>query len=294
MARRGWRWGIAAAILLALVAALVWVLARWLGGSEVDGVTGWVSPARRDRLRAIYEAGQARGALPGVFTLVGDSISADGRFLKPIAQGQVDLGEYGALQAAIDAFSQPNGRGEPSFGAWSWAAEVGWTTDDALNPALNVSGACNANESPLVCEFRTARPSVALITLGTNDVAAGRPVDSYRANQRRILDESLAWGVIPVLSTIPPQNLGPERDERVNQFNAVVRELAAEYEIPLWDSFAALSTLPDRGLSADGVHLNAPPDGRTATFDAEHLAYGVTVRNLGALDALDIVRRALD
>lgn len=294
MARRKWRRAIAVAILLALAGALIWAGMRWLAGREVDGVTGWVGPARRDRLRAIYEDGQARGALPGVFTLVGDSISADARFLKPIAQGQVDLGDYGALQAAIDAFSQPNGRGEPSFGAWSWATEVGWTTDDALNPALNVSGACEAGDSPLVCEYRTARPSVALITLGTNDVAAGRPVESYRANLRRILDESLAWGVIPVLSTIPPQALGPERNARVSAFNAVVRDLAAEYEIPLWDTFAALDALPDRGLGADGVHLNAPPDGRTTTFDAEHLRYGVTVRNLGALDALDLVRRSVD
>ncbi len=294
MARRTGRRVIAAAILLALAGALIWAAARWLGESEVDGVTGWVGPARRDRLRAIQADGRARGALPGVFTLVGDSISADGRFLKPIAQGQVTLGEYGALQAAIDAFAQPNGRGEPSFGAWSWAAEVGWTTDDALNPALNVSGACAAGESPLACEYRTARPSVALITLGTNDVAAGRTVDSYRANLRRILDETLAWGAIPVLSTIPPQDLGPERDARVRQFNDVVRALAAEYEIPLWDTFAALDALPDRGLSADGVHLSAPPDGRTTTFDADHLRYGVTVRNLGALDALDMVRRALE
>ena len=293
MARRRWRWGVVAASLLA-IAALIWAWDRWFAAREVDGVTGWVSPAQRDRLRAIFEDGQARGALPGVFTVVGDSISADGRFLKPIVQGQVALGDYGALQAAIDTFSAPNGRSEPSFSAWSWAAEVGWTTEDALNPALNVAGACNAGESPLACEYRTARPSVALITLGTNDVAAGRSPESYRANLRRILDETLAWGVIPVLSTIPPQALGPERDARVSEFNAIVRELAAEHEIPLWDTFAALDALPDRGLSADGVHLNAPSDGRTATFDAEHLAYGVTVRNLGALDALDIVRRALD
>ncbi|NLE49985.1 MAG: hypothetical protein GX613_01145 [Chloroflexi bacterium] len=293
MARRRWRWGVVAASLLA-IAALIWAWDRWFAAREVDGVTGWVSPAQRDRLRTIFEDGQARGALPGVFTVVGDSISADGRFLKPIVQGQVALGDYGALQAAIDTFSAPNGRGEPSFSAWSWAAEVGWTTEDALNSALNVAGACNAGESPLACEYRTARPSVALITLGTNDVAAGRSPESYRANLRRILDETLAWGVIPVLSTIPPQALGPERDARVSEFNAIVRELAAEHEIPLWDTFAALDALPDRGLSADGVHLNAPPDGRTATFDAEHLAYGVTVRNLGALDALDIVRRALD
>lgn len=293
MARRRWRWGAAAAIVLAIAAALVWAWDRWFAANEVDGVTGWVSAAQRDRLRAIYEDGQARGARPGVFTVVGDSISADARFLKPIAQGQVDLGEYGALQAAIDAFSGPNGRGEPSFGASSWAAEVGWTAEDALNPALNVAGACGADESPLACEYRTARPSVALITLGTNDVAAGRSPDSYRANLRRILDETLAWGVIPVLSTIPPQNLGPERDARVDEFNAVVRDLAAEYAIPLWDTFSALAGLPERGLSADGVHLSAPPDGRTTTFDAEHLAYGVTVRNLGALDALDMVRRAL-
>lgn len=294
MARRRWRWGAAAAVALLAIAALVWAWDRWFAANEVEGVTGWVSPAQRDRLRAIFEDGRARGALPGVFTVVGDSISADARFLKPIAQGQVVLGEYGALQAAIDAFSGLNGRGEPSFGAWSWAAEVGWTTEDVLNPALNVAGMCGADEPPLACEYRTARPSVALITLGTNDVAAGRSPESYRANVRRILDESLARGVIPVLSTNPPQALGPERDVRVTEFNAALRDLAAEYEIPLWDTFSALDALPDRGLSADGVHLNAPPDGRTTTFDAEHLTYGVTVRNLGALDALDVVRRALD
>jgi len=102
------------------------------------------------------------------------------------------------------------------------------------------------------------------------------------------------WGVIPVLSTIPPQPFSAERDARVREFNAIVHDLAAEYEIPLWDSWRALQPLPDSGLGPDGVHLNAPPDGRAAVFDAAHLAYGVTARNLGALDALDMVRRALD
>lgn len=292
--RRRWRRGAAFAIALAGAAALVFAWSRFWGAGEVSGVTGWISPAQRDRLRDIYHQGQARGNLPGVFTLVGDSLSADSRFLKPFAQGDYDLGDYGALQAALDAFGRPNGRGEPSFGAWSWAVAVGWTTADALDPAQNVAGACAAGETPLACEYRTARPSVALITLGTNDIAAGRAADSYRANLTRILDESLAQGVIPVLSTIPPQPLSAERDARVHEFNAIVRDLAAEYAIPLWDTWAALQPLPDYGLGADGVHLNGPPDGRAAAFDAEHLAYGVTVRNLGALDALDMVRRALD
>lgn len=291
---RQWRRGAAIAIVLAGAAALALVWSRFGGAGEVSGVTGWISPAQRDRLREIYHQGQARGNLPGVFSLVGDSLSADGRFLKPIAQGEYGLGDYGALRAAIDAFGRPNGRGEPSFGAWSWAVAVGWTAADALNPAQNVTGACAAGETPLACEYRTARPSVALITLGTNDVAAGRTADSYRADLTRILDESLAWGVIPVLSTIPAQPLSVERQARVAEFNAIVRDLAGRYAIPLWDTWAALQPLPDFGVGADGVHLTAPPDGRATVFDAEHLAYGVTVRNLGALDALDMVRRALE
>jgi len=280
------------ALLAAVVAlALVWSVVR--EQRAVRGVTGWVSPIRRNRLRAIYEAGTARGNLPGVFTVVGDSISADARFLQPIGRGDYDLGEYGALQAAIDAFWQPNGRGEPPFAARSWAVAVGWTTADVLDPAWGVFGVCGADESPLACEYRTARPSVALIMLGTNDLAAGRPVESYRANLQRILDLSLEMGVIPVLSTIPPQPVSAERDARVSDFNAVVRELAAEYAIPLWDYWRALQDLPERGISPDGVHPNGPPDGRAAVFDDEHLAYGYTVRNLGALDALETVRRAL-
>lgn len=251
-----------------------------------DGIpTGPVSGINA-RAQAIFREGQRQGRLPNVFTLVGDSISADPRFLVPIGEGHYDLGEYAYLADTITYFAGPNGRGANPFSARSLAVRVGWMTEHVLNPALAEPGTCEQGESPLTCEYRLSRPAVALIMLGTNDMAGGRTVDTYRANLRQIIDTSINMGVIPVLSTIPPQTISDYNNQRVNEFNSVVKALAQEYTIPLWDYWGALQNVPGYGLRQDGVHLNGPPDGSSTTFDTEHLQYGVTVRNLTALEVL--------
>ena len=49
-------------------------------------------------------------------------------------------------------------------------------------------------------------------------------------------------GVVPILATKADNR---EKDERINRDMAM---LAAEYDLPLWNFWAALSDLPDRGL----------------------------------------------
>ena len=56
-------------------------------------------------------------------------------------------------------------------------------------------------------------------------------------------------GVIPVLSTKPDQRQGTE------QVNGILRQIAEDYKIPLWDFARVAETLPGRGLGPDGVHL---------------------------------------
>jgi hypothetical protein len=66
----------------------------------------------------------------------------------------------------------------------------------------------------------------------------------------------------------------------------VIVATARANDIPLWDFYSSINGLPNRGLSGDGVHPSEAPDNQDAYFDEEHLQYGFTVRNLGALQML--------
>jgi len=68
----------------------------------------------------------------------------------------------------------------------------------------------------------------------------------------------------------------------VVSYNDIIRRVADESGSILWDYYADTITLPGSGIG-DGVHPSIPPDGRADIFDSEHLQYGSTVRNLGAL-----------
>ena len=235
--------------------------------------------------RAIFLDGLVKGNSPHTFTRVGDSITAAPQFLTQIGQGTYQLNTYGYLQTAINFFSGPNGRNENPFAAGSIAAHNSWGADSVLNPSLADSGRCRSGETPLVCEYRTAKPSVALIMVGTND-SGGIPAATFQANLQRIVQISIDMGVIPVLSTIPPKQYNLATDGRVQEFNQIIIATARSYDVPLWDFYSAMSATPGDGLHSDGVHPSTPPDGITTIFDMNHLQYGYTVRNLTALQTL--------
>jgi hypothetical protein len=245
-------------------------------------------------VRAIRDRGQDRGNLPHVFTVVGDSISADQHFLTPFAGDSYDLGKDDELQSTIRYFRGPNGRGDNPFAARSEAVHVGWMTETVLDPYYADLGICQLDESPLVCEYRINKPSVAVIMLGTNDITGGRTLDTFTTNVRRIIDISEDMGVIPILSTIPPNLLDEQMNAQVEQFNAALIKIAKDEQIPWMDFWHALQGVPDYGISADGLHPNAPPDGNSAIFDSDHLQYGYTIRNRVTLRALDRVRQMIE
>ena len=232
--------------------------------------------------RQIFESGQARGNNAHVFENVGDSITYTWAYLRDFTT-DYDLAAYGYLQPALDFFSGPNGLGESPFWSEPIAAYAGWTTSDVLEPGNAQTESCRDDESPLACAYRTNRPAVALIMLGTNDAAGGTSVKTFEANMQAIIDISITEGVIPVLSTIPPM---ARRDDTIDAYNQAIRNLARVNDVLLWDYWAALNTLPNRGLSADSVHPSRAPDKKDAYFDPDHLQYGFNVRNLGALQVL--------
>ncbi len=249
---------------------------------NVNVVTGITA-----RSRQIFLAGQQRGNIFNAFTRIGDSITVSGAFLTELAHpGRYDLGEYDYFQAVIRWFSGPDGRGNNPFDPPVLGAQSGWSTIDVLNPALANQSVCNPGETPIECDYRLVRPSVALIMLGTND-AGGVPTETYAANLRRIVEISIAYGVIPVLSTLPPKPYDAYHAGRIPELNQVIVTTARTYDIPLWNYWLAVQNLPNQGISADLVHPSVPPDGRNAVFDEEHLQYGYPMRNLTALQVLD-------
>src|SRR5690606_27723368 len=118
------------------------------------------------------------------------------------------------------------------------------------------------------------------IMLGTNEASGNHAV--FESNLREILDLTIARGILPVLAT-KADNL--EGDHAIN---AIIAQLAEEYEIPLWNFWLAVQPLPDHGLQEDGAHLTY---GGNHFEDAFLMQKAWPWRNLTALQVLDMIRR---
>lgn len=236
-----------------------------------------MSPEVIDNVQQIYIRGQALGRNPQAFSKVGDSTIENPHFLSRFDSDTdpYNLGDYGYLQGVIDHFAG-------SFERDSIAVRVGlhsWSIFDqfwAPNPP------CEPNEGVFECEIRLNNPSVILIRLGSND--AGVP-EYFRENVVRAVEYATANGVIPVIGT------KADRVEGADINNAILREIATEYQIPLWDWDMVASTIPGKGLLSDGVHMT--------TFylhdysQPEAFQRGHTAHSLSALIMLDGLLRSL-
>lgn len=252
--------------------------------SGVSVVSGVSSHARQ-----IFERGQQMGNRRDVFSKVGDSLTVATFVLYPIGWGSYNLGNYQHLQTAVNFFSGTAAREGNSFANISLAADNGWTTREILDPSRARGGVCQGGETPLECEYRVVKPSVALILVGTNDVA-NVPLNEYSSNLQRIVQITIDRGIIPIVSTIPNRS-----GFDVTPYNQAIRQIAASNDIPLWDYWSAMQLLPNFGLHSDGVHPSYPSEtdfAQSANFsDPNNLQYGYVIRNLTALEVLDAVWR---
>jgi len=113
---------------------------------------------------------------------------------------------------------------------------------------------------------------------------------TFAGQLRRIVDESLVAGVIPVLFTFsynPQAELWPQA---VN-LNLAVTEVAAEKRVPVVNLWLAARILPDYGLDVDQIHLKNSGFGFIKFTGGNEAFYGVTLQNLLALSVLDEVRQ---
>jgi len=263
-----------------------------------------VDAALAARLGAIWADGQAQGRRADVFAKVGDSLSVSGFFLAGLGCDTSRLGLREDLRPLVELYraaAVPGGASEAPCAAANpltrrpVSASVGWLTAQVLAPLRgDLPAECAPpNHTALRCEVALVQPSMAIVTLGTNDVHMNTGVGAYAGALGRVVDELVALGVIPLLSTLPPRTDRPAMAERTNRYNDVVVAVAAERQVPLVNLWRDLSAegLVRGGMEPDGVHLNGIRYG--ASFTEGGLRYGQNRRNALVLDALATVRRVV-
>ncbi len=244
-----------------------------------------VIPRVSEAMREVYVRGQWLGNQSNVITKVGDSVAANDLYLTPMHLDNYELGAYDYLAGTIEFFGD-------SLAEESVAARVGMTTYVVFDPLWADKDVCRANESPLDCEYRLKKPSVAMIFFGGNDVRHMTDED-FDGQMRQLVEESLASGVIPVLSTFSCDPDAPLWWQSIN-FNLRLRDIAAEYEVPLINLWAAARILPDYGLEQDRVHMKNSGWDHIKFTKGNEAFYGTTLQNLLAIRMLDEIRRTLE
>jgi hypothetical protein len=231
-----------------------------------------------DRARAIYEYGLYLGNDPTHFSVIGDCQNVSSYFMSAFDQpGEYDLGtEYSYLQPTIDHF-------QGSFSRKSLAVKGGFNAAAVISPLRSDPKSCNRNESPLDCELRTWKPSIVIVSMET--WWSDKPAEEYDKYMRRVLDRIIETGALPILAT-KADNLEGE-----HSINSTIAQIAYEYEIPLWNFWAAVQPLPNHGLSSDNFHLTFA---RNFFDDRQRMKSAWPWRNLTALQTLDAVHNALN
>jgi len=219
-------------------------------------------------LQKVYERGLALGNDPHAFSIFGDCQERPGDFFG-VFETDAELVDSLSpeLQETVHNFSG-------SFNRESPTAQDG-TTPGALlwNQWHRGEYGCKFSETPVECELRIHRPSFVIIQIGTH-------FESRNTEYlRKVILQLLDAGVVPILATKADNR---EKDERINRDMSM---LAAEYDLPLWNFWAALSDLPDRGLYVmKGRELQGPV----------YLNEEATIRHrTTGLEALNAVCRAV-
>jgi hypothetical protein len=247
-------------------------------GAE-DWKTLPVVPAFDGRAAEIFRRGISMRRDFHAFSKIGDCQNITTYFLAGFEQSdKYRLGEYAGLEVTIDWF-------KGFFGRKSLAVKGGLNVASVMNPLMADPNSCLKGESPLACELRVNNPSVALISF---EEAWDGNVQKYETYLRKVIEYAVEQGVVPVVATKADDLEGG------NRINALIARLAWEYDIPLWNFWAAAQPLPAHGLSKDGFHLTQGYGFLNYYFDLPPAQWsGWMARNLSALQALDAARAGL-
>jgi hypothetical protein len=214
--------------------------------------------------QAVRAVGDANGRVLGRMGQIGDSITESSAYFRNVALIGPSSNETGHDYASIrswlaysgeqpadaNSFYRDHGKGVP------YGNEGGWRIGDAISAGHPPAGV-EVGDGETPGEF-----SWALIMFGTNDIDDGSwDAGVWRGELAAFAQEYMDLGVIPVLSTIPPEaaHVG---DGLVALANDQIRSVASELDIPYVD-FEALvlhyqpETWHGTLIGPDGTHPSA-------------------------------------
>lgn len=182
-------------------------------------------------LQKVYQRGLALGNDPHAFSIFGDCQSRPEEFFGVFETDALAVENLAPeLREVVDHFGGSFNRESPTAQDGTTPGSLLWTQWHRGEYG------CTFAETPVQCELRIHRPSFVIIQVGTH-------FESRNAEYlRKVILQLLDAGVVPILGTKADNR---EKDERINRDLAM---LAAEYDLPLWNFWAAVSNLPNRGL----------------------------------------------
>lgn len=230
-----------------------------------------------DAMREVYQRGLANGNDPTHFSIIGDCQNVSSYFLSSFDKpSDYSLGsEYAYLAPTIEYY-------QGSFSRISLAVKGGFNAAAVISPLRADPEMCLPGESPLDCELRTWKPSIVIVSMET--WWSQKPAEEYDKYMRKVLDRIIEFGAVPIIAT-KADNL-----EGDHSINGAIAQLAYDYDIPLWNFWAAVQPIPDQGLSDDRFHLTFA---RNFFDDPKRMENAWPWRNLTALQSLDAVHKTL-
>lgn len=190
-----------------------------------------VLPEPDESIREIYKKGQSLGNDPNSFSIFGDCQSRPADFFGVFETDPLLVESLTPeLRETVEHFNGSFNRESP-------------TSQDGTTPGALLwdqwhrgQFGCTFAETPVDCELRIHRPSFVIIQIGTH-------FESRNTEYlRKIITQLINEGIVPILATKADNR---ELDDRVNRDMAL---LADEFNVPLWNFWASLSDLPNRGL----------------------------------------------
>ncbi|MBN1679042.1 MAG: SGNH/GDSL hydrolase family protein, partial [Anaerolineae bacterium] len=242
-----------------------------------------ITPQMAQTLGLVYQGGLGLGNRANAFAKVGDDAMDSANFMAPFAAPGYNLGDFGQLQGMIDTYAATTVHGDTanSFNVDSVAAGPSFGID-TLSASAPAGPPCDAVGASTIlgCELQATAPSIALISFSAANVTYMDP-SQFRGELQALVTESMStYGVIPVLATIPTGS-----DDQLPDYNQIIVEVATQSGVPLWNLWRAMH---ERGI---GDPNGVAPGGAGDLTDAA-LGFGYNMRNLTALQALQVVRQA--
>lgn len=219
-------------------------------------------------LQRVYQRGLRLGNDPNAFSIFGDCQARPGEFFGVFETDPEVVQELSPeLREVVEHF-------QGSFNRESSTAQDGTTPGSLLWTQWHRGEyGCTFAETPVECELRVHRPSFVIIQIGTH--FESRNTEYLRRIILQLMDE----GVVPILATKADNR---EKDERINRDMSM---LATEYELPLWNFWAAVSDLPNHGLYTR--------DDRPLQGDIYLTEEAAVIHRMTGLEALNAVWRAV-